>query len=41
MRKDARTHYDELIEEAQLAAETRRAELERQLADLTKVTPAR
>ncbi len=37
MRINARLRFDELKDEAQLAAETRRAELERQLADLTRV----
>jgi gas vesicle protein len=35
MRREARLTYDELIEEAQLAAQTRRLELERQLTELT------
>ena len=36
MRRDARERFDELMREAQQAAEARRIELETQLADLTR-----
>ena len=36
MRHDARERFDDLLREAQQAAEARRAELEAQLADLTR-----
>lgn len=36
MRDEARARFDDMLEEARLAAETRRAELERQLDTLTK-----
>ncbi len=40
MRDEARTHFNEMLHEAQNAAEVRRVELEAQLADLTR-TPGR
>ena len=36
MRRDARERFDELMREAQQAAENRRTELEAELADLTR-----
>lgn len=36
MRRDARERFDELMREAQHAAENRRTELEAELADLTR-----
>lgn len=39
LRREARNQFDDLMDEAKLAAETRRREMERQLAELT--TPAR
>jgi len=36
MRRDARERFDELMREAQQAAENRRTELETELADLTR-----
>ena len=37
LRDEARNRFDDLLDEARMAGETRRAELERQLADLTTV----
>lgn len=39
MRDEARSRFDEMMEEARLAAETRRVELETQLAELTHPAP--
>jgi gas vesicle protein len=36
MRRDARRRFDELLRDAQQAAEARRIELETELADLTR-----
>lgn len=37
LRQSARDHFDDLMDEARLAAETRRRELETQLAEMTAV----
>ena len=38
MRRDAREHYDQLLAEARQAADARRQELERQLAEMSGAT---
>jgi len=38
MRRDARRRFDELMRDAQQAAEARRVELETELADLTRAS---